>query len=150
MPAIPVYPPNSSSESTTFSNPLPPLLQTPSGLAILELQGTIHVPPLSVEDETVMPDFSTTNQVETPVGKLMFPSYSASNPPEDTSWMKHVYLYVGKHQRLTGEVKKLPKAMGIMRKKEGSGVDGTDELEIVEVVKHKIVFSQRPEPVGSE
>lgn len=63
--------------------------------------------------------------------------------------MKRVYLYVGKHQRLTGEVKKLPKAMGIMRKREGVG-NGIEELEIMEIVRHKIVFSQRPEPVGNE
>lgn len=88
------------------------------------------------------------NTVTTPIGKLLFPSYSAANPVTDTSWMKHVYLYVGKHQRLTGEVKKLPKPMGIMRKRVKAGVEITDELEIVEVVRHKIVFSQRPEPVG--
>jgi len=149
MPAIPVYPPGSSSQDHTTYNPLPELLQTPSGLAILELQGTIHVPPLSSEDDSTSEDVSTPQHAETAVGKLVFPSYSASNPPEDTSWMKRVYLYVGKHQRLTGEVKKLPKAMGIMRKREGVG-NGIEELEIMEIVRHKIVFSQRPEPVGNE
>ena len=91
-----------------------------------------------------------TQQVETPVGKLIFPDYSPSNPPSDTNWMKHVYLYVGKHQRLTGEVKKLPKPIGIMRRRETGEENGPEELEIVEIVKHKIVFSQRPEPVGDE
>ena len=64
--------------------------------------------------------------------------------------MKRVYLYVGKHQRLTGEIKKLPKAMGIMRRRVKEQDNGTEELEIVEIVRHKIVFSQRPEPVGEE
>ena len=60
--------------------------------------------------------------------------------------MKMVYLYVGKHQRLTGQVKKLPKAMAVLRKKEAD----TESLEISEIIKYKIVFSQRPEPVGEE
>jgi len=72
--------------------------------------------------------------------------------------MKRVYLYVGKHQRLTGEVKKLPKAIAVIRKRNGEmGNQGPEEdgevslekLEIVEIVKWKILFSQRPEPVGT-
>lgn len=81
-------------------------------------------------------------------------------------WMKRVYMYVGKGQRMTGECKKLPKPIGIMRKRERAnggdvdmgGVEGDDdeqgnngveeELEIVEVVRYKIVFSSRPEPIS--
>ncbi len=69
--------------------------------------------------------------------------------------MKKVYLYVGRHQRLTGEVKKLPKPLAIIRRKEpsgsGAGTAATvsdEELEIVELVYHKILFSSRPEPVS--
>ena len=73
--------------------------------------------------------------------------------------MKKVYLYIGKHQRLTGEVKKLPKAMAVIRKREvegGQGAEeeaegaGGEELEIAEIVKWKILFAGRPEPVGGE
>lgn len=72
--------------------------------------------------------------------------------------MKRVYLYVGQHQRLTGEVKKLAKAIAVVRRKVGleGGMEGEDgegkgkeELEVVEIVKHKIVFGSRPEPVTS-
>ena len=88
---------------------------------------------------------------------------------DDTQWMKRVYLYVGKHQRLTGEVKKLAKPLGVLGRRmreEGENMEGVegpgdtengskesrdgDELEILEVVKYKIVFSTRPEPVGGE
>ena len=68
--------------------------------------------------------------------------------------MKTVHLYVGRHQRLSGEVKKLPKAVGVVRKRdtEIGDVDGErageEELEIVEIVEWKVVFSNRPEPVG--
>ena len=65
---------------------------------------------------------------------------------------------------MTGECKKLGKPIAVIRKRErrdeGGDVDmeGTDgdgdregggeELEIVEVVRFKVVFSVRPEPVS--
>lgn len=76
--------------------------------------------------------------------------------------MKRVYLYVGDNQRMVGECKKLGKPFAVLRRKEdGEATDAVmggaedeaaakegEELEIVEVVKHKLVFSGRPEPVG--
>lgn len=72
--------------------------------------------------------------------------------------MKTVHLYVGRHQRLTGEVKKLPKPIAILRKstRQGgigeddqmSGVEEEQELEVAEIVEWKILFSSRPEPVS--
>ncbi|OBT91036.1 hypothetical protein VE02_00093 [Pseudogymnoascus sp. 03VT05] len=134
-------------------NPLPQLLQTPSGLALLEMQGTINTPSPPVQgedDESTQP-----GSYETPIGRLVFPDYELGTS-EGGAWQKRVYLYVGMHQRLTGEVKKLPKAIAIIRKrapsetentsKEGQGVE---ELEIVEIVTWKIIFSNRPEPVGT-
>lgn len=75
---------------------------------------------------------------------------------------------------MTGECKKLGKPVGVIRKRERGGmgkdrdrdvidsedvemggVDGQgeqraieEELEIVEVVRYKIVFSARPEPIS--
>lgn len=128
MPSIPLYPPSQASTSTP--NPLPSLLHTPSGLAILELQGTLH---------------TTHPSDPSPIGKLIFPLHDASRP-DDTAWMKRAHLYVGQHQRLTGEVKKLPKPLGVIRRRQ----DGEEALEIVEVVHYKLVFGSRPEPVGGE
>ena len=145
MPAIEMLIPPASSPSK-YTNPLPPLLQTHSGLAILEIQGTIHGHfQHSSEDTTPI-----THQI----GRLEFPLY---NPQvlSDDGWMKKVYLYVGKSQRLTGEVKKLGKPLGILRKVERNddqdgdgGGDGVEALEIVDIVKFKVLFSGRPEPVG--
>jgi hypothetical protein len=148
MPSVPVHPPGGSTFTSARTNPLPQLLHTPSGLALLELQGEIHAPP-PIADETPGDQGGSPQEADTAVGKLVFPNYSPSSPPEDTSWMKGVYLYIGKHQRLTGEVKKLPKAMGVLRRREVEG-DDQEQLEIVEIVKHKIVFSQRPEPVSED
>lgn len=146
MPSIPIHPlPPSSSSRPAETNPLPSLLHTPSGLALLELQGTINMPE---------PDLSLSDGHDTPIGRLVFPDYSPSDPADSTAWMKRVHLYVGKHQRLTGEVKKLPNPMALIQRRGGNGEDmevdgGGEELEIVELVRWKILFSSRPEPVGS-
>jgi chromosome transmission fidelity protein 8 len=142
MPSIPLHPP-SLTPSSTIANPLPPLLHTPTGLALLEVQGTIHFPPPSATASS------------TRVGKLVFPLYNPElNGEEDVKWMKRVYLYVGENQRMVGECRKLGKAFAVVRRREGGDVrmEGAakegEELEIVEVVRHKLVFSGRPEPVG--
>lgn len=126
-PKTPIVPP---------SNPLPQLLETPTGLAILEIQGTINLP---------SPDPSTHS---TPIGRLVFPDYSEDSSSNGTAWMKRVHLYVGQHQRLTGEVKKLSNPVAVIRKREDHQTD-IEELEIMEIVYWKVVFSSRPEPVGT-
>ncbi|KAI0124815.1 chromosome transmission fidelity protein 8 [Xylariales sp. AK1849] len=141
-----------SGSSILTTNVLPPLIQTPSGLALLELQGTINLPSTDTEAEGKSP--------EIPIGRIVFPDLkSDALDPSSTSWMKRVHMYVGQHQRLTGEVKKLPKALAVMRKRSGaeddavmtdaSSDDKIEHLEIVEIIKYKLVFSQRPEPVGA-
>ena len=90
------------------------------------------------------------------MGKLVFPLYNpALNGEEDVKWMKRVYLYVGENQRMVGECRKIGKCFAVVRRKEGGGdvaMEGAategEELEIVEIVRHKLVFSGRPEPVG--
>ncbi|KAK8248328.1 chromosome transmission fidelity protein 8 [Phyllosticta capitalensis] len=146
MPSIPLHP--TTTQTGANDNPLPPLLQTPSGLAIIEIQGTINVQ----EGEARHGE-----QIEhTPVGKLMFPLFDPHADSSDTAWMKRVHLYVGRHQRLTGEVKKLPKPLAVIRRRtageDGAAmdVDGPQELEVVEIVRHKILFSHRPEPVSGD
>lgn len=148
MPSIPIYPPTSSGASALPdpNNPLPQLLQTPSGLAIVELQGTINTP-IPIQPEDVDPD----SAFDTAVGRLVFPFYDPADPTakEGGAWMKRVYLYVGKHQRMTGEVKKLFKPIAVLKRRE-SGNDKGEALEIAEIVRFKILFASRPEPVGVE
>jgi chromosome transmission fidelity protein 8 len=152
MPQIPLRVNKSASPRSASENPLPQLLHTPSGLALLDLQGTFHFPTPSPTDDSTL------------IGKLVFPLYNPDlNGPDDTNWMKRVYLYVGANQRMAGQVKKLPKPFAVIRKVDTSGKDGDvemgesdatgngtqEELEIVEVVRYKIVFSTRPEPVST-
>lgn len=137
MPTIPIHPRPPPSSFNPTNNPLPPLLHTPSGLALLELQGTIHFPtPSSTSDSTL-------------VGHLTFPLYNPTlHGEDDTKWMKRVYFYVGESQRMIGEVKKLGKPFAVLRKREAEGEENKEELEIVEIVRFKVVFSSRPEPVS--
>ena len=152
-PTVKLYP-QPSNPDPAVDNPLPQLIQTPSGLAILELQGTVNLPqtdPEAAEGEDTQ---------EVSIGKISFPDYHPDiQDPASTSWMKRVHLYVGHHQRLTGEVKKLPKALAVVRRRSPDGAggedvdmsseDSKDELEVVEIVKYKLVFSHRPEPVST-
>jgi chromosome transmission fidelity protein 8 len=149
MPSIALHPRSSApvdDPSHPVHNPLPQLLQTPSGLALLELQGTINVPTSEAEQDDPSEENGITESTsyETPIGKLMFPDYSIHNP-DDTKWMKRVYLYVGRYQRMTGEVKKLPKPIAVLQKRAGTE---TEELEVVEIVRYKVFFKSRPEPVN--
>ncbi|KAF6829941.1 chromosome transmission fidelity protein 8 [Colletotrichum plurivorum] len=147
MATVKIYPPKKGSAS--LDNPLPQTIKTPSGLALLEMQGTINLPSSSAGGDTNKPD------PEIAIGRIVFPDYHPETQEEgSTAWMKRVYMYIGQHQRLGGEVKKLPKAMAIIRRKgevkNGSDGETEEELEIAEIVKYKIMFSQRPEPVGTQ
>ncbi|MCJ1480450.1 hypothetical protein MMC06_000605 [Schaereria dolodes] len=151
MPLIPLHPPAGDINGSNHLNPLPQILQTPSGLAILEIQGTLNIPAVEPLDPRNIMD--TSESSDTPIGHLVFPDYNHADPESNTGWMKRVYLYVGRYQRLTGEVKKLTNPMAVIRKKNHDGdmshkvID--EELEIIDIVYHKILFSSRPEPVGN-
>lgn len=154
MPAIPLRTPSPSRTlSTSSPNPLPEILHTPSGLAIIEIQGTLHLPSSSSTD---------THPVATArIGRLDFPLLEKQHPPEkgvSDAWMKSVHLYIGQHQRMTGEVKKLAKPLAIIRKSNSNVTPqdssvasaNVEELEMVDIIRYKLVFSHRPEPVGVE
>jgi chromosome transmission fidelity protein 8 len=148
MPTIPVHAPLDTRAAPVSA--LPELLQTPLGFALLELQGTINFP---------QPD-ANANVKTVNVGRLVFPDYDASLGAEEGKWMKRVWFYIG-HQRMTGEVKKLPKPLGILRRVDSTRIreetqtthraahEQEEELEIAEIVRWKLVFSSRPEPVGA-
>lgn len=134
-------------------SPLPHLLQTPAGLAIIEIQGTIHVPN---EHSTEVDNGAVGTPQNTVVGRLEFPLYVGDNA--DGPWMKRAHLYIGKNQRLSGEVKRLTKPLVVLSR-DRSQQNNTAEvplgneaqegqLSIEAIVKYKMLFSSRPEPVG--
>lgn len=112
-------------------------------------------PPEDGEEDAMEIDPSASH--ETSIGRIVFPDMQTEDDKKDPTKFKRVYLYVGKHQRLTGEVKKLLKPLGIIRRRDPSlkendtpnGAWDGEELEIVDIVRWKILFSARPEPVSS-
>ncbi|ETN37964.1 uncharacterized protein HMPREF1541_07587 [Cyphellophora europaea CBS 101466] len=154
MPAVTLHLEPSHQAHYAVAKSLPTLLSTPSGVAIVEIQGTIHAPFPSPED-----DPSSALPTQTAIGHLDFPDYDPMTP-DDTKWMKKAYLYVGRNQRLVGEVKKLAKPIAVLRKRGVGESEGEmdrrqqkgekldqEALEILEVVKFRILFQGRPEPV---
>ncbi|KAI9677844.1 MAG: hypothetical protein M1829_002341 [Trizodia sp. TS-e1964] len=152
MPSIKLHTRSDISLPSEVPNPLPKLLQTPAGLAILELQGTINLPDISNLD-TESSSTDPSNEISE-IGRLEFPCYSPLTSPQNKDWMKQVFLYVGPHQRLTGEIRKLANPMAVIQRRKTSQHPQAEsdqlpeELEILEIITHKIIFSQRPEPVG--
>jgi hypothetical protein len=149
--SIPISPTSQFYQSAkNVVNVLPQLLHTPAGLALLEMQGSINLPTPglidSLDDAAV-----ASSPAATPIGRLVFSDYCAT-AASGTAWRERVYLYVGRHQRLTGTVKELPRAIAILRRTGLPLTDDEDEaphaLEIVQIIKWKIIFNQRPEPVG--
>ncbi|GIZ39622.1 hypothetical protein CKM354_000300000 [Cercospora kikuchii] len=133
MPSVPISPlVRERAPDSTLGNPLPSLLHTPSGMAMVELQGTIATEQPEIAEALTL-------------GRLVFPP---ADEDENGPWDgKRVLLYVGDHQRLLGEVKKLAKPVAVVRRSTSSGTDD-GEVEIAEVVYWKLLFSHRPEPLG--
>ena len=48
---------------------------------------------------------------------------------------------------MTGEIKKLAKPLAVLRKAEGEGKED-GQVEVVEIVRYKLLFGSRPEPVS--
>ncbi|KAL8901702.1 MAG: hypothetical protein Q9207_005071 [Kuettlingeria erythrocarpa] len=149
MPSIPLRLPDQTGRGATNADQdqLPHLIQTPSGLAILEIQGTINFPNGAANN------VDSEEPSSTAIGKIVFPDYRDDDATGGTSWMKRVHLYVGRHQRLTGEVKKLPSPVAVISRKNSHSdtiiaSSATEEIEIAEIIYYKMVFSTRPEPVG--
>lgn len=143
MPSVKINGPTENAGS--ISNPLPELLQTPAGLAILEIQGSIHAP------------FANAAGIDgVRIGHLEFPLYDKGSGDKEGPWMKRVHLYIGNNQRLSGEIKKLPKPLAVLSHNADPYADmsniGSDheieQLNILAIVKYKLLFSSRPEPVG--
>ena len=135
--------------SPTSSTALPSLVQTPAGLALLELQGSFNFPEPELDDDGS--PLAHPDQEPVHVGRIEFPDYDAAaraaataDPKASAAWVRRVQFYVGPNQRLTGEVKKLPRPLAVVRRQPGGG---DSDLEVVEVIHYKLLFSNRPEPM---
>ncbi|KAI5961700.1 hypothetical protein KGF57_001634 [Candida theae] len=144
--------PNSSSSS------VPNLITTPYGLALLEIQGELNLPhtkpdisldQLSPLDQEKMKNFVTVDDVYDAVkfGHLQFDSKDESR----------VTLFIGKSQRLIGNVVKLDIPLGVLkvplrqeiRNEDDDDVDmdAEQEIQMIDIVRAKMIFKQRPLPI---
>ena len=142
MPSVTVHPP-ALERKHGLENPLPPTLHTPAGLALVELQG-------SILSESAQAEFGRALEL----GRLVFPAADDTVDGSGDWDGKRVLLYIGTHQRMAGEVKKLTKPVAVIRRRpvppHGSDPATEDEVEIAEIMHLKILFAHRPEPMGAE
>lgn len=114
----------------------PTVLTTALGNTIIEIQG-----------ELILPD-------EKPVG-LTPEQEEKYSQLDGITWAvefgkleldgKKATLYIGTSQRLLGQVKTLDPPLGLMRFPQSDGTD--EDIELVDVLKHKIIFTGRPLPI---
>lgn len=109
----------------------PPLISTPYGHLILEIQGELNLPTSRPADAS---DFVKVDDIYEAVrfGKLLFDDHDLSK----------VTLLIGKSQRLLGNMVELRPPLGVLRVPK-------DKLEVqmVDIVRKKIIFKQRPLPI---
>lgn len=172
MPSAVVLPEDHSNHSTEQGF-IPEILRTPSGTLLVEIQGTINVGTrplitsdldLQVKDQEYNDNdddndcstdpimTSSSAQFEKAVlrrlGRLDFSSHLNGKG-------KEVVLDIGRHQRLRGKITQLdpPLALLHMNPTDSPRVPLTNVkpssvvIPVVEVIRHKLVFNYRPEPV---
>lgn len=155
---------------------LPRILQTPSGLALLEIQGSIHVGNKmlasigglgleSVENEDIDMENKSEHehQVEDEengmdhIGEFDFSDIEAGG--------SQVTLRIGQFQRLRGKLVKLKSPLAVLRidpkddstttqesldekrRSIGQNKDAIVEIPVLDIIYQKILFSTRPEPI---
>jgi chromosome transmission fidelity protein 8 len=92
---------------------------------------------------------TSTPNLTTPIhlGHLVFPDPPPSSASASAREGQRVHLFIGDHQRMTGEMKPLARPVAVVRRR--GGAPDAEDLEIAEVVYYKILFAHRPEPVGA-
>ena len=134
------------------------LIFTPYGLMLLEIQGELNLPiefpqgqPKTDEDREYLNNFITINEIHHAVkfGNLVFDEKDNSK----------VTLYVGKSQRLLGNVVKLSTPLAVLKiplkNEDEMMIDNDDNanqqeeelIKLMDIVKAKVIFKQRPLPI---
>lgn len=138
------------SNAASDGSVLPQTIQTPSGLALLDIQGTIRIG----------------NKALTGKGGLGLDSQSG-NSEDDNGALEHVgefdfsgvlaggsevLMRVGKSQLMRGKLEKLKKPVAILRIESDDQITTEDEvkqIDVVEIVYYKLAFATMPEHVVS-
>lgn len=115
------------------------IIRTSKGLFLIELQGELNVPHALARDAVGVSEeyrqlFATVDEIQQAVkfGRLEFDHNSRA------------VLYVGKSQRIIGDVEELKEPLGVMKVPTKPELG---DIEIIDVVYSKIIFKSRPLPV---
>ncbi|ODQ63816.1 hypothetical protein NADFUDRAFT_47642 [Nadsonia fulvescens var. elongata DSM 6958] len=148
MPQVEITLRRSNTDDKLGQSYIPQVLKTPSGLILVEIQGVLHIPDIDHDDSGIP--------------NVLVGSFDVK---EDGKAL----LMVHGHQRLEGTVKKLQTPLGILKmeseenesNRHNPDIGGFDsqgrnystqriqhgKAEIVEIIRHKVSFILRPEPV---
>lgn len=111
----------------------PNVISTEFGLAIIEIQGELNIPEIALDDNgsnnLKIDDLYTAVQF----GKLTV------DPADETK----VTLFIGTSQRMLGRMVKIDPPLGVLR----LAADNRDEMKMIDVIKKKIIFKDRPLPI---
>ena len=117
-------------------------IPTPFGNVILEIQGDLDIPDISVkhnDDGTIeIPGLDPEYHLNTHKNEEII-RYGLLNLSEDK---KLATLYIGKKQRLLGNVVELDTPLGLLK------FDSvTQQVDLCDIIKYKILFKDRPLPI---
>ncbi|EGW32087.1 uncharacterized protein SPAPADRAFT_50681 [Spathaspora passalidarum NRRL Y-27907] len=122
------------------------LISTPLGLTILEIQGELnlptHVPNVAITESNreYIENFIKVDEIYDAVkfGRLEIDA-------DETK----VTLFIGKSQRLIGNIVKLDHPLAVLRVpvKTDDMTDDDEKIRLVDIVKKKMIFKQRPLPI---
>lgn len=138
------------STSDITGSVIPQTLQTPSGLALLDIQGNIRIGNkaltgkggLGLESQNGEPeDYISILEY---VGEFDFSDVLAGG--------SEVLLRVGKSQLMKGKLEKLKKPVAVLRIASDEQItteDEVKEIDVVEIVYYKLAFTTMPEHVVS-
>lgn len=124
------------------SDPNGPLIETPHGLSLLEIQGELNTPPeinallADAFPQEYLDNYITIDKIYQGVkfGSLSF----------DATDSRKCTLFIGKSQRLMGSVVKLENPLLVLRLL--SDPSKTD-VSIVDTIYNKLIFKNRPLPI---
>lgn len=111
----------------------PQILNTSNGTMLVEIQGTVNIGDLPLTGEEDATERAQPITQFTELGDLEF---DETNP-------NVVTLVVGQRQKLVGKVVKLAQPLAVMKM---PASDDASEIPVTQILTHKVLFSDRPEP----
>lgn len=106
----------------------PSTLVTPYGRAVVEIQGVLNLPtqPPPAAHESAANFIKVDDSTAVKFGRVEFDG-------------RKVTMFIGQLQRLIGEIVELKTPLGLLKVLSG--------IEMVDVIKQKVIFKDRPHPI---